>query len=76
MQARKCLCNRAILSASITIGGLLTALWFILGLPGANEREGVGGYANLLIITLIGEIVIAFGVHLLLKNVLVDGEDH
>jgi len=68
--------TRAILSGSITIGGLLTALWFILGLPGASERVGMGGYANLLIITLIGEIVIAFGVHLLLKNVLVDDENH
>jgi beta-N-acetylhexosaminidase len=67
--------TRSILSASITIGGLLTALWFILGLPGAGERVGVGGYANLLIVTLIGEIVIAFGVHLLLKNVLTGDDD-
>ncbi|MDK2981286.1 MAG: beta-N-acetylhexosaminidase [Chloroflexota bacterium] len=64
--------ERAILSASITIGGLLTAMWFIVGLPGAKERVGIGGYANLMIVTLVGEIVIAFGVHLLLTNVFSD----
>jgi beta-N-acetylhexosaminidase len=67
--------NRAILSASITIGGLLTALWFILDLPGAAERVGIGGYANILTVTLIGEILIGFGVHLILKFVLVKDGD-
>ncbi len=62
--------DRAIVSIGITLGGLLTALWLILGLPGSIERVGASGYASLLIVTLIGELVIGFGTHLVLKNIL------
>ena len=62
--------DRAYVSISITIGGLLTALWLILGLPGTTERAGAGGYASLLIITLIGAAAFGFGMHLVVKHII------
>ena len=62
--------DRAYVSISITIGGLLTALWLILGLPGTTERVGAGGYASLLIITLIGAAAFGFGMHLVVKHII------
>lgn len=49
--------NRITISAGIITGGLLAALWMILGFPGSVDRYGYDGYMNLLLITLAGEAV-------------------
>jgi hypothetical protein len=49
--------NRATISAAIAAGGLLAALWLILGLPGSQPRYGITGYMFIFMITLIGEVI-------------------
>jgi len=49
--------SRAFISAGIVAGGLLTAFWQILGFAGPSTRAGFSGYANILVITLLGEII-------------------
>ena len=50
--------NRAIISAGVIAGGMLAAFWMILGLPGSIQRFGFSGYVNLIMITLLGEIMV------------------
>ncbi len=49
--------SRAFISAGIVAGGLLTAFWQILDFTGPSTRAGFSGYANILVITLLGEII-------------------
>ncbi len=49
--------SRAFISTGIVAGGLLTAFWQILGFAGPSMRAGFSGYANILVITLLGEII-------------------
>jgi beta-N-acetylhexosaminidase len=45
--------NRAFISAGIIAGGLLTALWQILGFAGGATRSGFSGYLDILFTTLM-----------------------
>lgn len=49
--------KRAAISAGIVVGGLLFALWMIVGLPGSAQRIGFSGYLNLMLVTLLGDIL-------------------
>lgn len=66
--------NRAMISMGITAGGLLTAFWLIMELPGSKERFGIGGYANLLIATIVGEILSGMLIYFSIRTFMSDEE--
>lgn len=60
--------KRAAISAGVIVGGLALALWMIVGLPGSAQRIGFSGYLNLILVTLLGDILGGVAVYVYLQR--------